>query len=243
MPKKIDHKRRKREILNVALESFSTKGYESTTLSDIAKACGIARPTLYQYFHNKQQILFFASKQFTDTFIHSYEAVAQNKMCSPLERLRLILSQIVEAYSRSRKELVSLSAFVLKLERENQSISKLIQKRSKPLRDMLKELVDQAVTSGHIAPMNTDSVVNLFICILNCGIIQVLLFPKDQPSDDLFGGVDLLFALLQRTRGESRVELEGKGGKEFSKLDLGVIEDDEKELFQDPFDDINMFFR
>lgn len=47
----------KQEILDVALELFSVKGYEATSLSTIADAVGIRKASLYSHFENKQAIL------------------------------------------------------------------------------------------------------------------------------------------------------------------------------------------
>lgn len=48
---------RKNEILDVAERLFGTKGFESTSTSDILNAIGIARGTLYYHFKSKEEIL------------------------------------------------------------------------------------------------------------------------------------------------------------------------------------------
>ena len=44
-------------IKKVALELFSTKGYFSTSISDIAKAAGISKGLLYNYFESKEDLI------------------------------------------------------------------------------------------------------------------------------------------------------------------------------------------
>ncbi len=44
-------------ILEVAAEQFATVGYGATRMIDVAKRAGIARPTLYLYFDNKENLL------------------------------------------------------------------------------------------------------------------------------------------------------------------------------------------
>ncbi|ATP40024.1 hypothetical protein CSE16_08170 [Solibacillus sp. R5-41] len=48
---------RKKQILDVALELFSNYSYSSILMDDIAKACNIARTTLYEYYSNKEEML------------------------------------------------------------------------------------------------------------------------------------------------------------------------------------------
>ena len=47
----------KQEILNVALDLFSTKGYEATSVSQIVEAVGIRKASLYSHFASKHEIL------------------------------------------------------------------------------------------------------------------------------------------------------------------------------------------
>ena len=53
----MDRGNTKQEILDVALELFSVKGFEATSLSTIADAVGIRKASLYSHFENKQAIL------------------------------------------------------------------------------------------------------------------------------------------------------------------------------------------
>ncbi|MCV7243531.1 TetR/AcrR family transcriptional regulator [Mycobacterium mantenii] len=44
-------------ILDTAGDLFDRKGFNQTSLQDIADALGMARPSLYHYFNNREQIL------------------------------------------------------------------------------------------------------------------------------------------------------------------------------------------
>ena len=48
---------RKKEILDVAEELFTVKGYDGTSTTDILERVGIARGTLYYHFKSKEEIL------------------------------------------------------------------------------------------------------------------------------------------------------------------------------------------
>src|SRR6476661_3984301 len=51
----------KREaIIEAATELFTTEGYETTTIAEVAKRAGVAVGTVYLYFKNKQEILYAA---------------------------------------------------------------------------------------------------------------------------------------------------------------------------------------
>ena len=45
------------EIIQVASHLFSTKGYEATSLKEIADEVGLHKTSLFHYFKNKEEIL------------------------------------------------------------------------------------------------------------------------------------------------------------------------------------------
>ena len=53
---------RRQQIAKSAVDIFSQKGYEHTTLYEIAKACSMAKGTLYHYVGAKQDILYLVIK-------------------------------------------------------------------------------------------------------------------------------------------------------------------------------------
>ena len=59
----------KQEILDAALDLFSTKGYEATSVSEIAEAVGIRKASLYSHYEGKQEIL----DSLTKTVMEEYE--------------------------------------------------------------------------------------------------------------------------------------------------------------------------
>ena len=51
------HEKRKR-IAKSSCNLFLEKGYENITISEIAKVAGIGKGTIYEYFSNKEDIIF-----------------------------------------------------------------------------------------------------------------------------------------------------------------------------------------
>ncbi len=68
--KKIDTRR---TIIRVTEDLFLSKGYEATTLQDIATAANVAQRTLFSYFPSKEAIIFDDHQAFIDTFIGHLE--------------------------------------------------------------------------------------------------------------------------------------------------------------------------
>jgi len=70
-------------ICNAAFECFNRLGVERTTMSDIARKAGIARPTLYKYFKNKTDVVFAAIDK--EAYMFAESVVAHAKQFPTIE--------------------------------------------------------------------------------------------------------------------------------------------------------------
>ncbi len=61
--------RRSGEILAVAREMFARRGYDGTSVSDIAGAVGVADGAIYRYFPSKRAVLYEVIRQFYEPVI------------------------------------------------------------------------------------------------------------------------------------------------------------------------------
>lgn len=58
----------KQKILDVALDLFSIKGYEATSIKEIADNVGIAKASLYSHYQSKEEILNALIKETLDNY-------------------------------------------------------------------------------------------------------------------------------------------------------------------------------
>lgn len=48
--------RRRKQLLEVALEVFGERGFHPTSMNDVAEAAGVTKPVLYQHFRSKRDL-------------------------------------------------------------------------------------------------------------------------------------------------------------------------------------------
>jgi len=48
--------RRRRQLLEVALQIFAERGFHDTSMNDVAEAAGVTKPVLYQHFRSKREL-------------------------------------------------------------------------------------------------------------------------------------------------------------------------------------------
>lgn len=82
---------RRNEILDVAERLFGTKGFDSTSTSDILNEIGIARGTLYYHFKSKEEILDATISRMMDSLIEKAKAVVEQKDIPVLQRLTMMM--------------------------------------------------------------------------------------------------------------------------------------------------------
>ena len=63
---------RKQEILDTALKLFGEKGYENTSIADIAKAIGVAQGLCYRYFPSKEALSDSAIEQYANVLVEQF---------------------------------------------------------------------------------------------------------------------------------------------------------------------------
>ena len=87
---------RRQEIVRLAGELFSERGYTATTVRDIADSAGILSGSLYWHFAAKEDIVFEILTDFVEYLLRRYrEVIAQ--AATPLDALRDVLTVAVEA--------------------------------------------------------------------------------------------------------------------------------------------------
>jgi len=97
----VDEKNTAKEtILNKALELFSEKGYEGVSVSELAEAAGITKPTLYYYFGSKEGVFETVCQT---NYAKLNASVTQNAVYNPnpksyYEDIYLTLTRVTSAY-------------------------------------------------------------------------------------------------------------------------------------------------
>ncbi len=95
-----EKKNKKYRILNAAEQIFSEKGYENAKIQDIAGAAGIADGTVYEYFNNKEDLLFSTLQEgFQPSILksgfqdHLYSVCGIPDAATPIDKLKRFIRQ------------------------------------------------------------------------------------------------------------------------------------------------------
>ena len=173
MPKKIDHEERKEKILQTALKVFAREGYRDSNLSLIATECWISRPTIYQYFKDKEQIYYYAVKLVTGRMFAKYADYAWNTSDDVILRITSICNDIIDISSQHRGELTSLMDVMLQLKKEGTDFSDIILRRTAKLHILFKRLLRLGISTGEVVQCDTNRITQHLVILLESFCFQL----------------------------------------------------------------------
>lgn len=94
------------KIKQVALTLFAEKGYDATTLAEIADKIGIKKPSIYAHYPGKMELFMDIVEYVTETYRATWtEALEKSGSLSADERLEFIFFTISSYYINNRTHL------------------------------------------------------------------------------------------------------------------------------------------
>ena len=151
MPK-VDHDVRKRHIVAESVRLFATLGYAQVNFGMIAKACGVARTLLYNYFRNKRAIFNEAIDEVTDKVRARYEE-ASASLASADQKLHRVCFTVFELLFDNRNFVCVIADVLSGYRRKGGSVpvERVIAHTSGLLR-ILQRLIAEGVQRGEYRP-------------------------------------------------------------------------------------------
>lgn len=100
-----DYDEKRSSILETAAQLFAADGYDGASVTDITKACGISKSSLYHYFPSKEDILFNIIHSYMISFLADMEDFEKNASeISDLGRLRAFLRISLSRFQGARDQ-------------------------------------------------------------------------------------------------------------------------------------------
>jgi AcrR family transcriptional regulator len=138
------------EILRAAERIFSERGYQATTLDDLAVAAKISRATFYSYFPSKEELLRRMYRQVNSTSQASIEQIARDDLPAP-ERLRRIIRFLV-SYLATHKPLMQV--FFSELLSLPPTMNRSVTQANRAFCDVIEGVVEEGVRTGAYIPLH-----------------------------------------------------------------------------------------
>src|SRR6476469_2947894 len=86
----MNSKKPKKTVFEVAAEVFHKKGYDNTSMSDVATAAGLTKAGLYHHVSSKESLLYTVLDSGLD-LTNSYVMEPLESIAEPLDRLKAMI--------------------------------------------------------------------------------------------------------------------------------------------------------
>ena len=144
--------RRRSQLVLAAIELFSRQGFHSTTVKDIAARAKVSAGLVYQYVHDKQDLLFLSLMHIVETNRQEIPAALQG-VTDPVVRLKAA----IEAYARVMNE--NRDAVLLTY-RETKSLTRAYREVLKSMEvdtnKLITSCIEHCITGGYMKLVRSE---------------------------------------------------------------------------------------
>ncbi len=159
--------RRRHEIFAASVKLFLRKGFQETSLREIAEEAGIGKSTLYDYFQNKDDILLWGVQDELEDLIAEACRISALPL-SAAERLRKVMKNHAEYVMASKDFYIKLSFEVQRLSLESQ---KRIQRLRHEYQDTIRQLIEAGIREGAFRKVDSLLAARLLIMAVTPTIV------------------------------------------------------------------------
>ncbi len=93
----------RRRLERAALELFAERGYDNTTVAEIAERAGLTKRTFFRHFADKREVLFGGQEALSRRFADAIAGAPES--ATPLEMLAAVLTVVAPIFDRDRLDL------------------------------------------------------------------------------------------------------------------------------------------
>jgi AcrR family transcriptional regulator len=145
--RELNKKERRQRILEISDEMFSSKGYEKTSISSIAKKAGLGVGTVYNYFDSKDDIFTVVYGQ---KFGVDYEVDVESIVIDQLSPLKPIFDYIERTEKILKKVPIWLFQELIRIGTKNKKLMKALMSFDFKMIEDLEKIIIKIRNQGYI---------------------------------------------------------------------------------------------
>ena len=178
-----------KKILAAALEILSKKGYENTTINDIADSAKLSRGLLHYYFKDKEDLVAQAMSFGFGSMWDSSVGSLQNS--SSPEALADNMIQVLKKNTRENPDFSALLFEMWVSGRRSAKIKKVFNDGLNESIDRLKTLLEFAARMGviKIDPAESEGIVRILLAMYHGLAMQLLNDPKKVDDEKMWAPI------------------------------------------------------
>jgi TetR/AcrR family transcriptional regulator, cholesterol catabolism regulator len=141
------------EVYRTAAQIILRKGYDATSINDIANALGMTKAGLYHYIHGKKELLFDIMNFGLDELDEEVATPAAS-IHDPVERLHFIIASHAQLVTRGQGAITILVDEITAL---TPAQNRIITRRKREYFDRLRDLLNTLKEQGKLQNVDTTA--------------------------------------------------------------------------------------
>jgi AcrR family transcriptional regulator len=180
----VEHEKRRKDILEKALDVFVEEGFESATFQKIADRCGIIRTTLYIYFKNKKEIFNYSIKLLLARVEESIQSIISDASLDSAEKISKVLQDIFRQLEENRLLLSVILDYLLHMSKKNNmDPEKRVRRRTLKLRRILTSLVIDGIKAGDLKTADIKTTSDFLYSLIETAIFRLAVLQRETIDD------------------------------------------------------------
>ena len=151
-------------IFEIAAEVFHRKGYDNTSMSDVAAAAGLTKAGLYHHISSKESLLYTVLDYGLD-LTEAYVLKPLEHISDPLERLRTMIDLHLRLVLEERN--LEVTGLLHECKTLSPSDRARINRRKKEYVRMATNLIDEVAKKYHVQDVNPKVAAYALLGMLN----------------------------------------------------------------------------
>ncbi len=190
----VDKEKKRNDIACACKDILLEYGIKNLTISKIAKTANIGKGTVYEYFKNKEEIVF----EIMTTFIAEHEKKLSEIVTKDISSKKKLFHFLYLGFEdeNSRKQLTLYREFmaISMTSGTDEMIDFNIQCRKK-FTDILWQILKDGIEKGEL-PLETEELISAII-VFELGLIVEVHTAALDPKDEISRFLDALFKLIE----------------------------------------------
>ncbi|MDN5331081.1 MAG: hypothetical protein PWP45_306 [Tepidanaerobacteraceae bacterium] len=169
--------KRKRQILEAAIEVFAEKGYNGAKTKEIAERAGVSEGTVFKYFKTKKDILLSLLNTSTIDALNQMVLEAESEGKDLQEVLELLLRKYA-TFVKDNFELMKLIFYESQFHKDLRR--GLLQKVYKKILRLFEDLISQKIKKGEFRQIDPKVAVRAFIGMVMATLLWVKMMSPEE---------------------------------------------------------------
>ena len=169
------------EIKKIALALFAKKGYDGTSLAEIAAGVGIKKPSLYAHFNGKEDLFLTVFRETLDRYVQMIRQTLQQIRDASVEvKLREILYSHCRYYMTHSEDSALLKRAMLFPPNDLASaLQDEFLASEEALTALIADLFRAGIASGIIRGETVEDLMASYYCLIDGLFVQMFYYKKE----------------------------------------------------------------